>query len=371
MTERGTKALIGAFVLGAVALLAVLTLLLGSGLLGDRNPTFALFFKTSLKGLVKGSPVYFKGIRIGKVKSIHIHPSLGEDTFDTPVIIEIGYTDSDSLYDDDEDVFLEDIPILDQLISRGLRARLGISSMLTGQLCVEMDMYPNADPIQPGSLPPYKGSPQIPTQLSSFDSAMAALENIPLQEVLMDIVNGIKHLGDQFDKTDISGLVSSLTATSNEARVQLQEFATVQKSLKVALASFDELAHSAKGDLASTSDKAVKTMGSYDALALSLQKDLHAATVQARSALDSTGSVITSATALLDEARKGIKEAEATFAEMRKSSRSARGVFSADSAIVIEFGQTLEALRKTAKALSDLAVLLNVKPNSLIFGRKE
>ena len=81
--------------------------------------------------------------------------------------------------------------------------------------------------------------------------------------------------------------------------------------------------------------------------------------------------MITSATALLDEARKGIKEAEATFAEMRKSSRSARGVFSADSAIVIEFGQTLEALRKTAKALSDLAVLLNVKPNSLIFGRKE
>ncbi len=200
---------------------------------------------------------------------------------------------------------------------------------------------------------------------------MAALENIPIQEVLMDIVNGIKHLGDQFDKTDLSGLVSSLTETSNEARVQLQEFATVQRSLKAALASFDELAHSAKGNLVSASDQAVKTMGSYDALALSLQKDLHAATVQARSALDNTGLVIKNASALLDDARKGIKEAESTFAEMRKSSRSARGVFSADSALAIEFGQTLAAMRKAAKALSDLAVLLDVKPNALIFGRKE
>ncbi|MBR4423469.1 MAG: MCE family protein, partial [Mailhella sp.] len=85
MTDRGTKALIGAFVLGAVALLAILTLLLGSGLMGNRNPTFALFFKTSLKGLVQGSPVYFKGIRIGKVKSINILPLHAEDTFVTPV----------------------------------------------------------------------------------------------------------------------------------------------------------------------------------------------------------------------------------------------------------------------------------------------
>lgn len=69
MTERGTKTFIGFFVLGALALFIAFILLLGSGRLGDRNPTFVLYFETSLKGLTQGSPVYFKGIRIGKVAS--------------------------------------------------------------------------------------------------------------------------------------------------------------------------------------------------------------------------------------------------------------------------------------------------------------
>ena len=77
MTERSTKTFIGAFVLGAIALLVGLILLLGSGSLGNRNPTFVLYFNTSLKGLIQGSPVYFKGIRIGKVTSIQIRPELG------------------------------------------------------------------------------------------------------------------------------------------------------------------------------------------------------------------------------------------------------------------------------------------------------
>ena len=39
MTERSTKTFIGAFVLGALALLVAFILLLGSGSLGAKNPT--------------------------------------------------------------------------------------------------------------------------------------------------------------------------------------------------------------------------------------------------------------------------------------------------------------------------------------------
>lgn len=58
MTERSTKTFIGAFVLGAIALLAGLIIILGSGQFGKKNPTFVLYFTTSLKGLTQGSPVY-------------------------------------------------------------------------------------------------------------------------------------------------------------------------------------------------------------------------------------------------------------------------------------------------------------------------
>ncbi len=371
MTERSAKALIGAFVLGAVALLVVITVLLGSGALDNRNPTYALFFNTSLKGLVQGSPVYFKGIRVGKVKSIQILPAQEENSFKTPVIIEIEKKKANSLFEEEEKELFDDSGLIARMIDRGLRARLGISSVLTGQLCVELDIFPNAEHIDPHALMPFRDSPQIPTQLSSLDSAMAALENIPLQEVLMDIVRGITHLGDQIDKLDISRLVSSLTATSDAAHVQIDQFTSVRKSLESALASLETLAKSAQNNLQSTSEQVSKTMNSYDTLAHSLQKDLHGTASQAMSAISGAGTLINSADALLRDARNGLKEAENALADIRKTSRSARSLFSEDSAPVLEFSRTLLAIRKAAQALSDLAVLLDVKPNSLIFGRNK
>ena len=54
---------------------------------------------------------------------------------------------------------------------------------------------------------------------------------------------------------------------------------------------------------------------------------------------------------------------------MRESAGNASSLFRADSAVVVEFSQTMQALRKAAQALDNLAVLLELKPDALIFGR--
>ena len=338
MTERSTKTFIGAFVLGALALLVAFILLLGSGSLGAKNPTFVLYFNSSLKGLIQGSPVYFKGIRIGKVNSIQIRPQLHGARFQTPVVIEIERNTATILLEGDkEGDFFENTEALHNLIAHGLRAKLGMTSILTGQLCVELDILKNADPVDIASLHPYKGSPEIPTQLSSLDAALNTLEDIPVQEIIYDVMASIKSMSTQFQKVDLSGLVNSLKATSDAVRTQVM-------------------------GLGSLKTHADETLDAYTGLAASVQKEFNFTMRRMNSTLDSVRSMSADTSEAMNEARNAMKE-------VRQTAESAGEFFSEDSAPVLEFSQTMLSLRKAAQSLSDLATLLEIKPNSLIFGR--
>ena len=340
MTERGTKTFIGAFVLGALALLVAFILLLGSGSLGSKNPTFVLYFNTSLKGLIQGSPVYFKGIRIGKVNSIQIRPQLHSARFQTPVVIEIERNTATILLEGGkEGEFFENTDALNKLIFNGLRAKLGITSILTGQLCVELDIMKNAVPVDLAQLQPYKGSPEIPTQLSSLDAALNTLENMPIQEILYDVMDSVKNMSAQLQKVDFSGLVDSLKATSNAVRTQVEGFGPLRQH-------------------------AGKTLDSYIGLADSVQKDFNDTMRRMNVALADVRRMSADTSEAMNEARDAMKE-------VRSTAQSAGEFFSEDSAPVLEFSQTMLALRKAAQSLSDLATLLEIKPNSLIFGRSQ
>lgn len=338
MTERGTKTFIGAFVLGALALLVAFILLLGSGSLGAKNPTFVLYFNTSLKGLIQGSPVYFKGIRIGKVNSIQIRPQLHGARFQTPVVIEIERNTATILLEGgQEGEFFENTDALNKLIFNGLRAKLGITSILTGQLCVELDIMKNAVPVDLAQLQPYKGSPEIPTQLSSLDAALNTLENMPIQEILYDVMDSVKTMSAQLQKADFAGLVDSLKATSDAVRTQVEGFGPLRQH-------------------------AGKTLDSYIGLADSVQKDFNDTMRRMNVALADVRRMSADTSEAMNEARDAMKE-------VRSTAQSAGEFLSEDSAPVLEFSQTMLALRKAAQSLSDLATLLEIKPNSLIFGR--
>lgn len=338
MTERSTKTFIGAFVVGALALLVAFILLLGSGTLGAKNPTFVLYFNTSLKGLIPGSPVYFKGIRIGKVDSIQIRPQLDGARFQTPVIIEIERNTATLLLEGGkESELFENTEALNKLIYRGLRARLGITSILTGQLCVELDMHRNADKVDIAALTPYKGSPEIPTELSSLDAALNTLEDIPIQEVIYDVVSSVKSVSTQFQKLDLAGLVDSIRAVCDAARMQVEGLGPLREG-------------------------AGRTLDAYAGLAASAKRDLEYTMRRMNTTLDSIQGMTQDTSNAMNEARQAMSE-------VRQTASSAGQIFSDDSAPVLEFSQTMYSLRKAAQALSDLATLLEIKPNSLIFGR--
>jgi paraquat-inducible protein B len=83
MNKKMSPAMIGAFVLGAVALIVIAILVFGSGRLFRQTRNFVLYFDTSVNGLRVGAPVKLKGVEIGSVKDIRIQVGQGTAA-DTP-----------------------------------------------------------------------------------------------------------------------------------------------------------------------------------------------------------------------------------------------------------------------------------------------
>ena len=72
MSARANPAVVGGFVVGALVLLVAAVLLFGSGaVLRERVPVVA-FFSGNVRGLQEGSPVEFRGVRVGTVTELRL-----------------------------------------------------------------------------------------------------------------------------------------------------------------------------------------------------------------------------------------------------------------------------------------------------------
>ena len=139
MSVKASKALIGAFVLAALALAIAGVALFGTGKLFVPQKKYVMYFDGSVKGLSVGAPVVFRGVRIGSVTDISLQEDIEEMTVRIPVVAQInlnkfrmtgeGGEGSDNLRD---------------LIDRGLRAQLQYQSIVTGQRMVGFDFYPKS-----------------------------------------------------------------------------------------------------------------------------------------------------------------------------------------------------------------------------------
>ena len=324
MTERGTKTLIGAFVLGALALLAAGIVLVGSGVLFKKNVEFVLYFDSSLRGLVEGAPVYFKGVRVGKVMSVQISAGEDDQRFRTPVVIELENALLIGEGRDDEDSFMRDEQVVQNLIRRGLRAKLGMQSFITGQLSVELDILPHARPVDPLTLSRFRGLQQIPTVPSSLEAMLDVLNRIPLEELAKKVVAAVDAVSGQLEGLDLPAVTTGLVGLITDLRAQLAALPDLRRDVQIAL------------------------------------EDISRLTSHADSGLNT-----------------GLRRLDAVLAEISSLTRAARAAADSaeellreDSAPMLELSQTMRTLREAATSLSDLATMLELQPDALIFGRR-
>ena len=102
---------------------------------------FLLYFEDSVSGLVPGSPVEFRGIKLGEVLDVDIDFDRETTEMRIPVVIEI---EPERLGLTREDVDENEAALMQSLVDKGLRARLATNNMLTGQKAIDFDFLPGA-----------------------------------------------------------------------------------------------------------------------------------------------------------------------------------------------------------------------------------
>jgi len=180
-----------------------------------RKQQFVMYFDSSVRGLSPDAPLEFKGIRIGTVLDVRLEFVSELTSFRIPVLVEI---EPDRIIDRDTEGSVSPMETLQTLIDRGLRARLATGSLLTGQLYVELNMYPGTSAnYQADANSPYPELPTIPGAFEAMTESVQAfigkLESVDVEKMGNNILGILGGADDLLNKPKSEETVTDLQET--------------------------------------------------------------------------------------------------------------------------------------------------------------
>ncbi|HWT81518.1 MAG TPA: MlaD family protein, partial [Candidatus Methylomirabilis sp.] len=123
MARKTNPAIIGGFLLGAVALAVAALVVFGGGKFFRSTQRWVAYFNESIRGLAIGAPVTFRGVKVGSVVDIRVVVDPKTVQARTPVVFEI---EADRLTDVQGGPveFMKDREGAKRAFEHGLRAQL-------------------------------------------------------------------------------------------------------------------------------------------------------------------------------------------------------------------------------------------------------
>jgi paraquat-inducible protein B len=328
MNKKASPTLIGAFVVGALALIVVAVIAFGSGRLFRQSKQFVLYFPGEVNGLNVGAPVKFRGVEIGSVKEILLQLEPDMKVQRIPVIIEVDLEKLTSR--GGSGAILQDPKLFKAAIDEGLRAQLRTESLVTGVLYVGFDLFPEipANFVQPpGSK--YQEIPTVPTALEQA------------QDVASRIINKLEEI-------DFKGLVSTLNDTVSGVKQLVNS-----PALKASLQSLEQTIPKVDLAIADIRKLTNNLDGSVGTLTASLQQTS-----------DATRFAMQQAATTMKQTDAALKQAEAAMVNIQSASDP-------DSATFYEISRSLKEVSSAARSLRLLANSIERNPRALIFGKPE
>ena len=336
MSKKASKTLIGAFVLGAIALIVASVVVFGSGKLFASTSKFVMFFDGSVKGLDVGAPVIFQGVKIGEVVKIRLDFNPKDLTVVIPVYIEIDPRllnvpkELHSLVE--EASKSKKAPLIHALIEkRGLRAQLQLQSFVTGQLMVNLDFYPDK-PIRLVGLE--KKYPEIPTVQTGLQELTKKLEELPLKEITANLNSALAGISKVVNSPDLQASLSSLNQ---------------------ALKSIDKLAKDVDSQVGPLSSSVRNTSDAARSAFVQAEKTL---------ALKEgvPGEIATGIVDTLKSARLALDEVQKTFSNVDR-------VAAQNANLGYEISRTVEQITALSRSLRVLTDYLEQHPEAFIRGK--
>jgi paraquat-inducible protein B len=260
-------------------------------------------FVGSVHGLEPGAPVEFKGVQVGRVVDVHLEFDPTSNAVHVPVLIEL------------ERQRVQQAPgapippgstLTAELVSRGMRAQLRTSSLITGQLYVALDFFPHAPSAELDTSGRYPAIPTVPGEIEGIATSLGGvLERVgalPLDQLVADLDTTIKSYGRVAEMPELRDSLRSLSRT---------------------LLATESLMHSADGQ---------------------------------------AGPLLASLLKTSDAAQEALRRADTTLASVNQG-------YGSDSQIRQDIAGLLRQLQDTARSVKMLADSLEQHPESLVRGK--
>lgn len=315
MSEARKPFMIGAFLLGGLALLAAGTLLLSRDSWFSQPSEYVVYFTGALDGLDVGADVTYRGVKVGTVREIRLSYDRQLGDVVMPVVLRISNPGQEPGSSRGFDQFIG------QLVERGLRAQLQTPSLLTGKAIVALDMFPE----QPGYVrtPNELDLPAIPSVPSRIDQAA---------DVLRELAASLRQLPLQEMAESARQTLRAVEKLANSAELQQGLV-----SMSQLLAKLDRLSGRLEHQLPPIMDNVQQ--GSAE---------LRAAVEEIRRAAQGSARALEQVNALVADSRRSLGP---------------------ESAVQYEALRALRELSQAGKALQRLVEGLDQQPQSLIFGK--
>jgi paraquat-inducible protein B len=270
--SKANPAVIGAFVIGAIALIVIGLLVYGGSNWFAQRDRFVAYFPGSVKGLRVGAPVDFRGVTVGQVTDINVLFSPERVSAQIPVIMDLDPT-SIEMSGSEGSAYQRQDP--ERLIKGGLRAQLQSQSLLTGLLFVNLDFYPDAPARLVGGNEPYPEIPTIPSDLEQLQRSAGDIA-VRLPEVV-DRLQGVLTSIDQElgqNRGDIRRIVADVAAVAQTIKEQAPEINRIMANAEGAsgdvgraAATLDQILESNSDAIGALIDEWTVTAGSVRRMA--------------------------------------------------------------------------------------------------------
>ncbi len=332
MSKHANPTLIGAFVVGAIALLAVGVTVFGGSELFKQRTRFVSYFDGSVQGLRVGANVLFRGVRVGFVQDIVLLADVTTLEPHIQVTLEI-LSESLILTRDGRPIAarLDALVTPEQLIERGLRARLVTESFVTGQLLVELDYLPETPVVLRGESPPYPEIPTVPNDIQETiqnlrQSVAEFLEHVDVEELAARLSRAARGADELLNSSDIRETLAGLNRLINapETRALSTRMQQAMAELETTLVDTRRLVNDADEQLGPLATELRATLGRLNA---------------------------------------GLESATETLAGANAHIRG-------ETELAYELGATLNEIRDAARSLRQLTDYLERNPEALLRGKQ-
>jgi len=358
MSKPVNKTMIGFFVVGAIALVVVAIGVLGSGKLFKESTPYVMVFEGSVKGLNVGSPVVFRGVKLGAVSSIRMRADYATKVF--TVLVFTDFEPSQIQVINTDEATAKKITTaksglearyanMRELIAGGLRAQLEMQSIVTGQLQIALDFYPDKPAVYAGIDKTIQEIPTIPTPLQQLTKK---LESLPVEEIFNNANSAMAGIAKLVQSPELKESVVNLNTALKDVQSLVRNVDSQVKPLSAGLSDTirdtQKLVKNADSQVASLGTNLNEAIGDGRKLIRNVDGSVESIKVK----LDGT---LTAATSALEEARKLIQDLDSSAAP--------------DARLMYQLTETLAEVQKAARSISTLADYLERNPEALLSGK--